>query len=53
VHYKEYNIKVDLKETEWKSVDWIDLAKDRHKWRDIVNKDRDKILGFIKCGGIS
>jgi hypothetical protein len=31
-------------------VDWIDLAQDRntYKWRDLVNKARDKILGFIK-----
>ena len=31
-------------------MDWIDLAQDRNKWRDIVNKARDKILSFIKCG---
>jgi hypothetical protein len=32
-------------------VDWIDLAQDRntYKWRDLVNKARDKIFGFIKC----
>jgi len=29
----ENNIKVYLKGTEWKVVDWIDLAQDRDKWR--------------------
>ena len=27
---------MDLKETEWEGVDWIDLAQDREKWRDLV-----------------
>jgi hypothetical protein len=31
-------------------VEWIDLAQDRDKWRDLVNKARDKISGCIKCG---
>jgi hypothetical protein len=31
------NIKVDLRETEWGGVDWIDLAEDRGQWRALVN----------------
>jgi hypothetical protein len=33
----ENNIKLDLKGTEWKVVDWIDLAQDRDKWRVTVS----------------
>jgi hypothetical protein len=28
---------MDLVETRWGSVDWIDLAKDSNKWRALVN----------------
>jgi hypothetical protein len=31
------NIKIDLLEIGWGSVDWICLAQDRGKWRDLVN----------------
>jgi hypothetical protein len=31
------NFKIDLRETGWAGVDWIDLAKDRDQWRAIVN----------------
>jgi hypothetical protein len=31
------NIKMDLRETGWGSMDWIDLAQDRNKWRALVN----------------
>jgi hypothetical protein len=31
------NIKKDLEETGWGGVDWIDLAQDRDKWRELVN----------------
>jgi hypothetical protein len=31
------NIKMDLKETEWDGVDWIDMAQDRDQWRALVN----------------
>jgi hypothetical protein len=27
------NIKVDLREIEWGSIDWIDLAQDRDQWK--------------------
>jgi hypothetical protein len=31
------NIKMDLGETGWDGVDWIDLAQDRDQWRALVN----------------
>jgi hypothetical protein len=31
------NIKMDLRETRWDGVDWIDLAEDRDQWRALVN----------------
>jgi hypothetical protein len=31
------NIKIDLGETEWCGMDWISLAQDSDKWRDLVN----------------
>jgi hypothetical protein len=27
------NIKMDLRETGWDGIDWIDLAQDRDQWR--------------------
>jgi hypothetical protein len=31
------NIRLDLREIEWKSVNWIHLAQDRDQWRALVN----------------
>jgi hypothetical protein len=31
------NIKIDLRETGWDGMDWIDLARDRDQWRALVN----------------
>jgi hypothetical protein len=31
------NIKMDLGETGWDGMDWIDLAQDRNQWRALVN----------------
>jgi hypothetical protein len=31
------NIKLDLAEIEWGGVDWIGLARDRYRWRVLVN----------------
>jgi hypothetical protein len=31
------NIKMDLRETEWSCMDWIDLPEDREQWRALVN----------------
>jgi hypothetical protein len=33
----EDNIKMDIKEVGWGSIDWIDLAQDRNRWRTLVN----------------
>jgi hypothetical protein len=33
----EDNIKIDLKEIEWGTVDWINLAEDKDQWRALVN----------------
>jgi hypothetical protein len=32
-----YNIRMDLVEVGWGDVDWIGLAKDRNRWRALVN----------------
>jgi hypothetical protein len=31
------NIKMDLTEIGWDCMDWIDLSKDRDRWRALVN----------------
>jgi hypothetical protein len=31
------NIRIDLGEVGWGDVDWIGLAKDRNRWRALVN----------------
>jgi hypothetical protein len=31
------NIKMDLREIGWSGMNWIDLAKDRDRWRALVN----------------
>jgi hypothetical protein len=31
------NIKMDLRERGWDSMDWIDLAPDRDQWSALVN----------------
>jgi hypothetical protein len=31
------NIKIELGEVGWGDVDWIGLAKDRNRWRAVVN----------------
>jgi hypothetical protein len=32
----EDGIRMDLREIGWGSVDWIQLAQDRNRWRDLV-----------------
>jgi hypothetical protein len=31
------NIRMDLREEGWSDVDWIGLAKNRNRWRALVN----------------
>jgi hypothetical protein len=31
------NMKIDLRDTGWDCLDWIDLAQDRSQWRALVN----------------
>jgi hypothetical protein len=31
------NIKMDLRETGWRGMDWFDLAQDKDQWRALVN----------------
>jgi hypothetical protein len=31
------NIKIDLREIGWGSMDWIDLAENRDQWRALMN----------------
>jgi hypothetical protein len=33
----KYNIKMDIRETGWDGMDWIDLAQDKDQWRALVN----------------
>jgi hypothetical protein len=36
-HRRVDNIRMDLGEVGWGDVDWICLAKDRNRWRVLVN----------------
>jgi hypothetical protein len=36
-HGWEDNIKMDMKEIVWEGMDWIDMAQDRGRWRDLVS----------------
>jgi hypothetical protein len=31
------NIKMDIRETGWDGMDWINLSQDRNQWRALVN----------------
>ena len=33
----EDNIKIDLQEVSWEGTDWIDLAQERDRWRELLN----------------
>jgi hypothetical protein len=37
----EDNIKMDIREIGWGGTDWIDLARDRDRWRALVNTVMD------------
>lgn len=36
-HSRKDNITLGVRETEWDSVDWINLAHDKNKWRVLVD----------------
>jgi hypothetical protein len=42
------NIKMELRETGWDSVDWIDMTQDIEQWRALVNTVLN-LRGFTKC----
>jgi hypothetical protein len=42
------NIRMDLGEVGWGDVDWIGLAKDRNRWRALVNSVFEP-SGSMKC----
>jgi hypothetical protein len=42
------NITMDLGEVEWCDMDWIGLAKDRNRWRALVNSVLN-LRGSMKC----
>jgi hypothetical protein len=33
------NVKIDLREIEWCSMEWIDMTQDKHQWRALVNTE--------------
>jgi hypothetical protein len=45
----EDNIKADLQKVGCGSMDWIELAQDRDRWRTLMNAVM-KLQGSIKCG---
>jgi hypothetical protein len=44
------NIRMDLEEVGWGDVDWIGLAKDRNRWRALVNSVLKLSSGLISSG---
>jgi hypothetical protein len=48
---RRFNIKMDPQEVGHEGIDWIDLARDRDKWRAPVNAVMN--LRFNKMRGIS
>jgi hypothetical protein len=43
----EDNIKLNLQEVGFRGMDWIELARDRDRWRAFMNVEPS---GSIKCG---
>jgi hypothetical protein len=40
-HRWEDNIKMELQDVGWGGMDWISVAQDRYRWRDVVNAVTD------------
>jgi hypothetical protein len=45
---------MDLREIDWESVEWIQLAQDRDSWRDLVNavmklRVLDHVISYCVC----
>jgi hypothetical protein len=38
------NIKMNLRETEWDGMNWIDLARDRDKWRALMKTAKNLLV---------
>jgi hypothetical protein len=55
------NINMDIRETEWGGMDWIDLAQERNQWRGFVKmvmnlevqSDIRKLFSSCTTGGFS
>jgi hypothetical protein len=51
------NIKMDLGEVGWGGVDWIGLAQDRDRWREVMNlgvpQNAEKLSSSLTAGGLS
>ena len=47
-HRWEDNIEMDLQEVGYGGMDWIKLAQDRDRWRELVNVVNEP-SGSIKC----
>jgi hypothetical protein len=45
----ENGIRVDLRETGWGSIEWIQLAQDRGRWRSLVNTVMNLSLLVPRC----
>jgi hypothetical protein len=53
-HIWEDNIRLNLRETGWEGVDWINLAQDRFHWQVLVNMEINlwapgKLGNFLTC----
>jgi hypothetical protein len=46
----EDNIRIDLRETGWEGVDWMDLAQSRDQWRVLVNVVMTILIRLAYCG---
>jgi hypothetical protein len=49
----EDNIRVDIVEIWWESVDWMHLDQDRDQWQAVVNTVMNLIFVYDKKWGIS